>query len=99
MIVVTTTQVRPSVEIPFYLDTTPSLKTAVSEFIDAAARIQSMSTVVSEDQLTNTSVAIYETQEDLDAVLADYNTAFPGFFDARQQYCDSMGITLTRVVE
>lgn len=99
MIIVTTTQVRPSVEIPFYLDTTPALKTAVSAFIDAETRIQSMSTVVSEDLLTNTSVAVYDTQEDLDAVLAAYNEAFPGFFDARQGYCDSMGITLTRTVE
>ena len=99
MIIVTTTQVRPNAEIPFYIDTTPALKTAVASFINLSTNIQSMSTILSEDQLTSTSVAIYDTQEDLDTVLAAFNAAFPGFFESRQAYSDSMGITITRTVE
>jgi hypothetical protein len=99
MITVTTTQVRPSVSVPFFLDAEPVISIAMEDIIRRTNTQAAPPTfTISEDMLTHEAVATYDTQQDLDTFLAEVAVSLPHFFTSRENYCLANNIGLTRVI-
>lgn len=99
MITVVTTQTRPSISVPFFMDTVPVIAIAVEDVVRRTSTMAAPATfTMTEDLLTHTSTAVYANQQDLDTFLAEMDVAVPHFFTSRENYCTASGITLERVV-
>jgi hypothetical protein len=96
MITVTTTYVRPAVEVKFYLDSAPTVAAAFQQVMIDSSHSPVYSYEYSGDMLTFTSVAEYGNQTELDGFLADLDAALPTFFADRDAYCSANSISITR---
>jgi hypothetical protein len=99
MVIVTTTTVRPNANVPFYLQSNPSLREQFNKFMNGHPKVKSRSSVLSEDTLTFKTVIVCDSQEDLEAIRNDVNAAFPNFYQNRKDYCDAHNIKIDVTVE
>lgn len=53
---------------------------------------------ISEDGLTHTSIATYDSHEQLEAFLAEMAEVLPTFFEDRDAYCVGNNIVVNRVI-
>ena len=99
MYIVTTEFIRPSEDIPYYIDTNPVLKSEFLEFISAVGEvlITSMDTVNSGTQQITT--VIYPDEDTFNYFMVFFNSTFPTFFEDRDLYCSTNNITITRTAE
>jgi hypothetical protein len=100
MIVITTTQTRPTLDVPFYIDTAPLVKSSFHALCSTTSHFASPPTFsLSNDGLVHTSVAQYNDQASCDAFLTEMQSTLPGFFDDRNAYSVANGIVITRTQE
>lgn len=99
MIVVTTVQIRADLDTPFYVETQPLVQSTFAAIVNSTANMaEPPMFVLSVDGLTHTSIAKYETQEQLNAFLAEVQQLLPEFFTLRQDYNAAHGITSARTI-
>jgi hypothetical protein len=99
MITVTTTQARPSVDIPFYMETQPLVADSFRTLLNTTVNFAMQPTFsLSVDWLVHTSIATYDSHEQYEAFIQELNFTLPGFFAARNAYCEEHGIWIDRTV-
>lgn len=100
MIIVTTTQVRPSTEVEFYTGTQPLVSSALVALVSDSPHFSEPATfVMSEDGLIHQAVAKYPSEAALQAFLDELEQVVPGFFAARDAYSAEVGIIVNRTQE
>ena len=95
---VTTTFERPSVDVQFYLTANPNLRTEFAEFISVIPELLLLN-IVDETPLKQVSEAFYADEKSFDSFMAKFNEKFPTFFQDRDNYHQSVGVTTLRSAE
>lgn len=99
MITVTTVQTRPSIDVEFYIDTVPLVKSSLMAAVNTSETFAEAPTFeISEDGLSHTSTAKYNSLDDLNAFLAELEAVLPGFIAARDAYSSANGISILRSI-
>lgn len=95
---VTTTFVRPSEQVPYFLTTRPDLRTEFAEFISSIPELLLLN-VIDETSLKQVSEAFYADEESFNVFMSKFNEKFPTFFADRDSYHNSVGIITSRIAE
>ena len=99
MITITTTQIRPSLDVEFYILTEPLVHSTFQAIVNSTVNIAEPPVFsMSEDGLVHVSVAKYADEAQLNGFLTEMETLLPGFFEARQVYSDANGIDVQRAM-
>lgn len=100
MIVVTTVQTRPSVVVPFYMETEPELEQTIIGLITNSVNMaEAPQFFRSADGLVHTAIAKYADADQLGRFMAEFTSAVPSFFTMRDVYNARNGISTQRLVE
>lgn len=95
MITVTTTYVRPSTDVNFYLEDNPEVLDKLFQLIRESQNAPTEQDFML-NEFTNVSVATYNNLEQLNNFLTELEIAVPNFFSNRDAYCAQVGITISR---
>lgn len=90
---------RPSVDIPYFIDSDPIFKDEFGAFIDHCFMYVWPDTTMSnidESELRRITTVTYADQDTLIQFLSWLEWAFPTFFADRDAYCAANNITITR---
>jgi hypothetical protein len=94
---VTTIFERPNDSIPYYIGTQPGLGTRFSEFAANASELLLVN-VLDETSTRQVTEAFYADEASFNIFIEKYKTEFPNFFEERDAYHASVGVTTTRTV-
>jgi hypothetical protein len=94
---VTTIFERPNNSIPYYLGTQPGLAVRFSAFASNASELLLVN-VLDETSTRQVTEAFYADEAAFNIFIEKYNTEFPNFFEERDAYHASMGVTTSRTV-
>lgn len=99
MIIVVTTQIRPTTEAPFYLEAFPELASLMKQLtLNYVGFSEPPKVQLFDGGLRHVVTAKYPTQEALDTFLAGMAVFAPNFFVDRKTYSDNVGITIMREI-
>lgn len=97
MITVTTTQTRPSADVPFFIDANPESRDILLALVNTTQHLAAPpSFSLSEDGLTHTTVAVFIDQNQYDAFMTELEAVLPGFISARDEYSLQNGIQVNK---
>ena len=92
---VTTIFERSSSDVPYYLQTQPELTTRFSEFTSNSSELLLVN-VIDETPIRQVTDAFYADEAAFNEFIEKYNAEFPNFFEERDAYHASVGVTTTR---
>jgi hypothetical protein len=94
---VTTIFERPNDSIPYYIGTQPELRTRFAEFTSDTPELLLVN-VLDETSTRQVTEAFYADEAAFNIFIEKYNTEFPNFFEERDAYHASVGVTTSRTV-
>jgi hypothetical protein len=92
---VTTIFERLSSDVPYYLQTQHELKIRFSEFTSNSSELLLVN-VIDETPIRQVTDAFYADEAAFNEFIEKYNAEFPNFFEERDAYHASVGVTTTR---
>lgn len=95
MFKVTTIFERPSSDVPYYMETQPTLREDFNNFYPADNDILVLN-VNNESPTRQVSEAFYQDEQTYNAFMAKFNARFPTFFQDRDSYHESVGVVTTK---
>jgi len=86
---------RPNDSIPYYIGTQPELTIRFAEFTSNASELLLVN-VLDETSTRQVTEAYYADESKFNEFIEKYNAEFPNFFEERDAYHASVGVTTTR---
>ena len=94
---VTTIFERPEETVPYYIETLTDLRAEFLKFTDESPELLLVNNV-DETPNKNVTEAFYADESEFNKFIQRFNEKFPSFFEDRDNYHNSVGITVSRIV-